>query len=345
MVKGHEMKAAYYQGKRTITIGPCNVEPPKAGEVRLNVAYCGICGTDLHIFHGQMDKRVKIPQVMGHEMSGEVAELGPGVKGFAVGDRVVVRPLWPCGVCAACRSGYSHVCYRLKFLGIDTSGAFQGSWTVPAHTLHRLPTGVSMELAALVEPTAVACHDVRIAQLRPGEAAVVIGGGPIGMLIALVARDRGARVLISEVNPYRLSLASGLGLEVLDARSEDLPPRVESWTAQAGADVVFEVSGSPAGVEVMTKLPRAGGRIVPVAIFSEPQKVDLFRFFWREMKLLGARVYQEEDFERAIALVASGKLPLEKLISARFSLEQLGAALEQMESGGQAMKILINCSG
>ncbi|MFA6134971.1 MAG: alcohol dehydrogenase catalytic domain-containing protein [Phycisphaerae bacterium] len=339
------MKAAFYEGDRTISVGPCIPEAPKAGEVRLKVAYCGICGTDLHIFHGQMDKRVRVPQVIGHEMSGEVAEVGPGVKGFAVGDRVVVRPLWPCGTCPACKSGYAHVCYKLKFLGIDTPGAFQGSWTVPAHALHRLPATVSLDLGAMIEPTAVACHDVRLAQVRHGEAVVVIGGGPIGLLIALVARDAGARVLVSEVNPHRLSLAWGLGLEVVDARSEDLPARVETWTAGAGADVVFEVSGSAAGAEMMTQLPRAGGRIVPVAIFSEPQKVDLFRMFWRELKMLGARVYQEEDFERAIALVASNKLPLERLISGRFGLDELGKAFAQMDiAGAEAMKILIKCS-
>jgi 2-desacetyl-2-hydroxyethyl bacteriochlorophyllide A dehydrogenase len=338
------MKAAYYEGNQKISVGPCKVEPPMAGEVRLKVAYCGVCGTDLHIFHGKMDKRVKIPQVIGHEMSGEVAEVGPGVKGFSTGDRVVVRPLWPCGTCAACKSGYAHVCYKLKFLGIDTPGAFQGSWTVPAHTLHRIPAGVSMELAALVEPLAVACHDNRVAHLIRGETAVVIGGGPIGMVIALVAREAGARVLVSEINPHRLALARDMGLEVLDGRSEDLPAKVEAWTAGAGADVVFEVSGSPAGAEMMTKLPRAGGRIVPVAIFSEPPKVDLFRFFWRELKLFGARVYQEEDFEKALSLTASGKLPLEKLISARCGLDQLGQAFAQMEGGADVMKVLIKCS-
>ena len=124
-------------------------------------------------------------------MSGTVAELGAGVDGFAVGDPVVVRPLDARGETPADK-GFSHISRNLKFLGIDTPGAFQGSWTVPAFTLHRLPVGVDLKIAALTEPLAVACHDVRRAELRPGETAVVIGGGPIGLLVALVARETGA---------------------------------------------------------------------------------------------------------------------------------------------------------
>jgi len=204
------MKAAYYHGQKTFKVGESVLRKPGPDEVRLKVAFCGICGTDLHIYKGGMDKRVAIPQVIGHEMSGEIAELGSNVKGWAVGDRVVVRPLHPCGSCPACKAGHAHVCYNLKFLGIDTPGALQSSWTVPAHTLHRIPSNLSYDQAALIEPVAVACHDIRRGDLKAGGEAVVIGGGPIGLLIALVAAQAGARVLISEVNPFRLKLARDL---------------------------------------------------------------------------------------------------------------------------------------
>lgn len=193
-----------------------------------------------------MDRRVRLPQIMGHEMSGVIVELGPEVDGWSSGDRVVVRPLDPCGNCPACRRGHSHICQNLKFLGM----------------------------------LAVACHDVRLAEVKPGEKAVVIGGGPIGTLVALVAR-------------------------------------------RDGADLVFEVSGSQAGASVMTQLPRTRVRIVVVAIFAEPPQVDLFRFFWREVEPKGARVYEPEDFERAIALAADGSLPLEPLITARRPIGEL----------------------
>ena len=146
-----------------------------------------------------MDGCIDMPQVIGHEMSGKIVEMGTDVTGWAIGDSVVVRPLDACGQCAACNAGNGHVCQELNFIGIDSPGAFQGSWTVPAYTLHRLPDDMPMDLAALVEPMAVACHDVRLGEVVSGEKAVVIGGGPIGLLNALVARHAGAEVRVAEV--------------------------------------------------------------------------------------------------------------------------------------------------
>ena len=336
------MKAAYYHGKKTIKTGESVPRKPGPDEVRIDVAYCGVCGTDLHIFKGGMDKRVSMPQVIGHEMSGEIAEVGSKVKGWSVGDRVVVRPLHPCGACPACQAGHSHVCYNLKFLGIDTPGAFQRSWTVPAHTLHRLPANLSFDLAALIEPVAVACHDIRRGELRAGEETVVIGGGPIGLLIGLVAKQAGAKILISEVNPFRLNLAKDLGLEIVNPKESDLNEFVLKRTQGTGADVVFEVTGTAPGAAVMTQLVRVRGRIVVVGVFGEPPKVDLFRFFWRELNLCGARVYEAEDFEKAIDLAARGAFPLERLISARWPVTELQKAFEQIEAGTDLMKVLID---
>jgi 2-desacetyl-2-hydroxyethyl bacteriochlorophyllide A dehydrogenase len=337
------MKAAYYEGHETIRVGDCLPVEPGAGQVRIRVSHCGICGTDLHIFHGKMDHRVKMPAVIGHEMSGVIESIGDGVEGWRPGDRVSVRPLDPCNDCPACRAGHSHICQRLKFIGIDSPGAMQGLWTVPAHTLHRLPVALTMEQGALVEPIAVACHDVRLGDVRPGEYVVVQGGGPIGALVGLVAQAAGARVLLTEVNPFRVELARGLGLDAVNPSEVELPALVEEQTGGAGADVVFEVTGAPAGAAMMTKLPRTRGRIVMVAIYSEPPKVDLFRFFWRELRLLGARVYEPQDFDAAIALAAAGRLPLEKLVTNVCPLEELEWGMRQLEKGGPVMKVLINC--
>lgn len=338
------MKAAYYEGRETITIGACRPVEPAAGEVQIRVSHCGICGTDLHIFHGKMDQRVRMPQIVGHEMSGTLSALGAGVSGWRVGERVTVRPLDACGQCPACRAGHAHICMKLKFIGIDTPGAMQGLWTVPAHTLHRLPDGVSFEQGALIEPIAVACHDVRLGEVKAGELAVVLGGGPIGLLVALVARAAGARVLISEVNAFRIALAQELGFEAVDPRTTDLPALVGERSAGAGADVVFEVSGVAAGAEMMTKLPRTRGRIVMVAIHSQPAPVTLFQFFWRELRLIGARVYEPQDFEQAIALAATAALPLERIVTRVLPLDGLEAGFREMEGGGAVMKVLIECS-
>ena len=338
------LKAAFYEGHETIRVGDCVPVAPAAGQVQIRVSYCGICGTDLHIFHGAMDHRVHMPQVLGHEMSGVITAVGDRVDNYAPGDRVTVRPLDPCGQCPACRIGHSHICQNLKFIGIDAPGALQALWTVPAHTLHRLPDTLSLEQAALVEPIAVACHDVRIGDVTAGEYVVVLGGGPIGLLVALVARARGAKVVLSEVNPFRVKLAQELGLDAVNPKDTDLVQKVNDETATAGADVVFEVSGSAAGAEMVTKLPRTRGRIVVVAIFAKPPQLDLFRFFWRELKLAGARVYEPEDFEAAIRLAAAGTLPLDRIVTGITPLEGMEPALRQLAGGGEVMKILVRCA-
>lgn len=338
------MKAAQYLGARKVDCREIPEPQPGPGEVAVRIAYCGICGTDLHIFHGHMDRRVTPPQAVGHEASGRVAAVGPGVEGWNIGDPVTVRPLDNCGECGTCRRGFTHICEKLRFLGIETPGAFAERWIVPARLLHRLPEGMDLRLAALVEPLAVACHDVRIGDVRPGESVVVNGGGPIGMLVALAARKAGGKVTIVEINPFRLELAASLGFATLNPTETDAAEAVRKATGGSGADAVFEVSGSKPGALAMTAMARPRGRIVIVAIYPEPVPVDLHKFFWKELELRGARVYEKEDFDAAIALAASGELPLETLISKEFPLEELGKAFEYAETARDAMKILIKCT-
>ncbi len=328
--------SATYTGDHSFTLAEATDPAPATGQVRIRVAFCGICGTDMHIFHGKMDARVKPPRIIGHEMSGTIEALGEGVVDWAIGDRVTVRPLDSCGTCAACAAGHSHVCMNLKFIGIDSPGAFQGSWCVPAKLLHRLPAELPLDQAALVEPISVACHDVRRARLSAGEKAVVLGGGPIGVLVALVAKAIGAEVMISEIDASRRAFAESLGLQVIAA---DPVAAVEAWTAGAGADVVFECTAAPPCAELMTKLPRVRGRIVIVGIFSQPVPVDLFRFFWRELELVGARVYEAVDFDQAISLAP--KLPLDRLITGRFPIRDIAGAFAAAPKG---MKTVVTCS-
>lgn len=333
--------AALYEGNRTISMGSSENIAPKQDEIQIRVSHCGICGTDLHIFHGVMDQRVTMPQIMGHEMSGTIHAMGEKVEGFSIGDKVAVMPLAPCGDCPACNDDHSHICHNLKFLGIDTPGAFQTFWTVPAYTVHHLPDELSLKHAALIEPLAVACHDVRLGEVKAGDYVVVLGGGPIGMLVALVAKNAGAKVLVSEINPYRVNLASELGVDAINPQENDLVSYVMEQTNQTGADVVFEVSGSQAGASIMSDLLRTRGLAVIVAIFGKQPQVDLFRFFWRELRLKGVRVYESEDFEAAINLAASGQLPLDELITDVKPLTELEKSFQEMESGGQVMKILL----
>lgn len=338
------MHAAVYAGNRTFD--PVTLETPGLGrdEVRIAVRYVGLCGTDLHIFHGHMDGRVDIPAVIGHEMSGVISEVGGDVEGWGVGDAVTVMPLLWDGTCPACLAGNSHVCQNLAFVGIDTPGALQEEWVVPASLLVRVPESVPLDHAALVEPVAVAVHDVRRSELEPGQKAVVIGAGPIGVLIAAVARQIGADVVIVELDAERRSFAADLGLTTIDPRAVDAVEWVQDWTVGAGADVVFEVAGAAAAVLSATSYAKVRGTVVVVAIHPEPRPIDLQRVFWRELRLLGARVYQRTDFEEAVRLVAAGAVPTDALISGVVPLDDVQAAFETLETGG-ALKLLVDVAG
>ncbi len=337
------MKGAFYQGNKSFRVGDSPPHPPGPGEVRLDIAYGGICGTDVHIYFGHMDHRVRIPQVIGHEMSGTVAEVGGGVAEFKVGDKVVVRPVASCGRCPACLAGHYNVCHHINVLGVDTPGCLQGSWTVPAEKLHRLPDDIDLKLAALVEPAAVAAHAVRNGQVAEKEHVVVIGAGPIGILVALESKLKGAGVLVAEINPFRIKLAREFGMEVVNPKEADLPAYVSEKTGGAGADAVFEVTGLAPGAEMMTKLVRARGRIVIVGIFAGPVPVDLGQFIWRELRAQGVRLYEPEDFETAIPLVASRAVPWDRLISDVRPLERVQETFEEIERGANFMKVLLKC--
>ncbi|UAB89858.1 alcohol dehydrogenase catalytic domain-containing protein [Ruegeria sp. SCSIO 43209] len=333
--------AAYYRGKKSFAVEQAQATDPGPGEAAIRVAYCGICGTDMHVYHGNMDARVGLNRVIGHEMSGVVEAVGEGVDTVEPGQKVVVRPLDHCGECPACKRGHQHICQNLKFLGLDTDGAMQEIWTVPAHTLHVLPDDLRMDHAALIEPVAVACHDVRLSDLQPGEDVVVIGGGPIGILVAMVARDAGGNVVISEVNPNRLAIAEKLGFDTINPIETDLVSTINARTGDKGADVVFEVSGTQPGVDAMTAVAATRARIVMVAIHAQKPQIDLFQFFWRELQLIGARVYEPEDYEKAIAVVASGGVDADVVITDVSPLADIQAAFEALDRSPTAMKSLI----
>lgn len=338
------MLTATYSGNRTIEVTEAQPSAPGPGQVQIAVAYTGLCGTDLHIFHGAMDARVRTPLVFGHEMSGTISALGAGVEGWRVGDGVTVMPLSWDGTCPACLAGNEHICQNLDFIGIDSPGSLQALWNVPAKTLVGLPEDVRLDHAALVEPTAVAVHDVRRGEVGPGDKAVVIGGGPIGVLIATVARHAGADVLVIELDAQRRAQIEGLGFTTLDPRERDQVAAVEEWTGGAGADVVFEVSGAAQAVLGATSLAKVRGTIVVVAIHPTPREIDLQRVFWRELRLLGARVYERRDFETAVELIAAGVIPADLLITRTVPLSATAEAFADLEAG-RAMKILVDVAG
>jgi len=333
------MRAAFYQGARTFTTG--EMAPPRPGpdDALLRVRRVGICGTDLHIFQGHLDHRVPKGGIIGHETFGEIVE-APQASGFKGGDRVVVEPVVFCGSCRACAMGASYLCYKLKVLGVDLPGGMQEYWAVRATRLLRVPDTISDDHAALLEPLAVAVHDVARAEVKPGDAVLVFGGGPIGTLIALVARHRGARVAVVEVNPFRLEILKGFGLERVGPDT-DVVAWADQWTDGTGVDIAFEVTGNPVAARIVADVVRVWGTVSIVAIHAEPVPVNLYQMFARELVMHGSRLYARADWEEAIRLVASGAVPVAPLVSRRIPLEALQRGMEEALGGGPVMKVLV----
>jgi 2-desacetyl-2-hydroxyethyl bacteriochlorophyllide A dehydrogenase len=333
------MRAAFYRGAKTFTTGEAPMPVPQADEALLRVRRVGICGTDLHIYQGHLDHRIPVGGVIGHEAFGEVVE-APAGSGLARGTRVVVEPLWFCGRCRACAMGASYLCYALKIRGVELPGGMQEYWAVPAARLLRVPDALADDQAAMIEPLAVATHDVRRAQVKRGDRVLVFGGGPIGALIALVARHHGAEVAVAEVNPFRLGLLETFGLTTVGP-DIDLQRFVADWTGGEGVDVAFEVTGNAAAARAVTDVVRVWGTVSIVAIHAEPLPFNLYQLFAREVHVHGSRLYAREDWEEAIALAAAGAVPLAPLVSRRIPLEQLQRGLEDALAGGPFMKVLV----
>lgn len=336
------LRAEYVQrGGLEIVEAPQQV--PGDGQVVLEISHVGICGTDLHVMHGAMDHRTGARRVIGHEASGMVIARGVGVE-LDLGTHAAVLPVESCGKCRACLTGYRNVCPNLTFLGIDATGSMQQQMVVDADLLIPIDPSVPRRHGALVEPTAVAVHDVRRAGIRGGDLVVVVGGGPIGALIAVVARNDGAEVVTVELDPYRKSVLGELGFDVLDPSGTDVRQAILDRSNGVGADVAMEVSGAAAGVATAVDVLRVRGTLGLVAVHPSPPPVDLHQFFWRELNLLGARLYGRSDFERAADLLAAGVIPADALISRVVPLAEASAAVDALLAKEDVMKVLVECN-
>jgi 2-desacetyl-2-hydroxyethyl bacteriochlorophyllide A dehydrogenase len=337
------MRASFYRGDRTFQTGSAPMPVPKPGEALLRVRRVGICGTDLHIYQGHLDHRVPKGGIIGHETFAEVVSAPLG-SGFGEGDRVVVEPVLTCGACRACRMGATYLCYDLKVLGVDVAGGMQEYWAVPADRLLMVPDSISDDHAPVIEPLAVATHDVARAEVKAGDSVVVFGGGPIGSLIALVCRHRGARVKVVEINPHRVEMLKEWGLETIGP-GENVVRTVNDWTDGDGADVSFEVSGSPDAARLVTDVVRVWGTVSIIAIHAEPVPVHLYSMFARELRMHGSRLYTRAAWEEAIRLAASGAIVVGPLVSRVIPLDDLQKGMEEALGGGRVMKLLVDLAG
>lgn len=336
------MKALVFEGKDNMVYREVETPEPGSGEVRIKVAYAGICGSDLSIIHG-VHPRAQKGLIQGHEFSGTLDALGEGVNGWSIGDRVTAEPLITCGKCFACQSGFSYVCENLGLWGIDAPGAFADFMVIPADKLYKLPDSVSLQAGAMIEPLAVGVHAVRLSSLQVGDQALVLGAGPIGLVTALAAREGGAQVFISEVEPFRLDRARSLGLDVIDG-SRDIHAAVAERTGGRGVRVVFECAGAAPTIMAAPKLACVRGEVIQVAMPKVPREVDIVAHTFKEITMKGVRVYAPFDFEKAVNLAAS-KIDLEKLLSPAYAPEDHEKAFADGAEGKKSMRVMFEFAG
>lgn len=333
------MKAIVYHGSNNVSLDNVPVPEIKANEVLIKVHYAGICGSDLNIYVGA-HPRAKAPLVPGHEFSGVIEE---GNGHFAKGTKVTVRPLISCGHCYACESGNSHVCASLKLYGIDTDGGMAEYVKVPADVVHVLPDNMPMTIGAFVEPLAVGVHAVSRAKMQAGDSVVVFGAGTIGFCVASVAAACGAKqVIIVETNPFRLGLAKEAGFIAINPADTNVVDKVLELTGGTGADVVFDCAAHPSVAAVLTKLVRVQGTIEIVGSYKKPAEMALLDIEFKELTIVGTRVYVKRDFETAIKLIQAG-FPYERLITV-YAPEQAKEGFDICLNGGNVIKVMYQFS-
>ncbi|MFC5833967.1 2,3-butanediol dehydrogenase [Nonomuraea insulae] len=338
------MRAALWYGAKDVRVEDVPVTPPGPGEVTIEVAYCGICGSDLHEYadgphavpvgEAHPESGVAAPLILGHEFCGTVTEVGAGVTGLVPGDQVAVEPHYRCGSCPRCLAGEYNICRHFGFAGLMGHGGLAERATVPAYMLHRLPEAVSLEQAAVFEPAAVALHAVRRAGIRPGETVAVLGLGPIGLLVTQLAARYGAgRIVAADRSAARRELALRLGAAETGADLADL-------ACGEGADVAFEVVGSQDTLRACLAATRRGGRVMFLGL-TGTVSVDAFALVNNEQTIMTSVGYRDV-YPELIRMVAEEGVDLAAIVTSTIPLEHVVRdGFEALSRGQEQVKMLI----
>jgi L-iditol 2-dehydrogenase len=337
------MKQAVMVKAGEIEVHDVPAPAPSQGEVLLRVQRIGVCGSDIHVYHGK-HPLTGYPVVQGHEFSALLEAVGQGVSGLKPGTKVTSMPQIVCGECAPCRRGDYHICDKLKVQGFQAPGCAQELWVTSADMVIPLPDTFTFEQGALVEPTAVAVHAVARAGNLAGQRAVVLGAGPIGNLVAQTARCEGAQVLITDLSDYRLEVARQCGLEnTSNAGQESLADASARVFGKDGFNVAFECVGVEATITAAVANIQKGGTLIIVGVFGEKPHIDLSTVQDRELNLHGTLMYKRPDYLRAVELIDSGGIITEPLVSKHYSIDNYIDAYRYIDQyGDKSMKVVID---
>lgn len=328
----------------TITFQEVPKPTPAADQVLLKIKHIGVCGSDIHVFHGQ-HPYVTYPLTQGHEVSGQIVALGDEITHLTIGQKVTIEPQVVCGECYPCRHGKYNLCEQLKVMGFQTTGAASEYMAVDAKKITPLPDTMTYEEGAMIEPLAVTVHACRQFGDIQGIKAVVLGAGPIGILLTQTLKALGAQtVMVTDVSDFRLNLAKTCGAdEVVNTREQDFAEAFLGCMGPDKADVVFDCAGNNITMGQAIANARKGSVIMLIAVFAQMAHVDLAKLNDSELALKTSMMYLHEDYLDAINLVATGKIKLEPLMSCHFAFEDYLKAYEYIEANHETtMKVLID---
>jgi len=335
------MKAIVFEDKGKY--GLKEVPIPQLGEkdVLIKVDTCGICGTDVHIYEGAFP--ANFPVIIGHEFAGIIQEVGKGVKNFKVGERVTVNPNTVCGECKYCRAGQEHLCITLPGLGVNTDGGFAEYVKIREASVYHLLDKLDLESASFTEPLSCCVHGIDLAGIKTGYSVVVLGAGPIGLLILQLAKISGAdKIVATDTVKKRRQLAAELGADLtLDPTQTNIEKEIENFLG-GKPEVVMEAIGNPKTQGESLNLVRPGGTVIWFGV-ADPKvevKVNPFYIYRNEITLKGCFV-NPYTTERAIRLLAEGRIKVKELITHRFGLGQLDEAMRVYREDKGSVKILM----
>ncbi len=343
------MKAAIYSGLEQIRVQEVERRSPPPGYVLIKTRQVGICGSDLHNYFGEWPPSHSLAQ--GHETCGDVVALGEGVTGLQIGDKVAIECFSHCGECIYCRTGHYVHCLKRKWVSDQTHGGFAEYTTAHASALYKLPPGMSDEEGALVEPLAVGVRALAQSNAGPTDRVAVIGGGTIGLMCLAAAVANGVKeTLITVKYPQQAEMAKALGAtHVVNITESNVRDVIKELTNGIGVDVVVETVGGARDFEDSLAIVRKRGTVVLVAGYHKPLTVDLSRLVWSEVNVVGSNCYgysgMSNDFERAIELIASGKVAATKIVTHRFPLDEIAHAFEiaaDKESGSVKVHVVMD---
>ncbi|WP_449283406.1 zinc-dependent alcohol dehydrogenase [Leucobacter sp.] len=327
------------EGRLEILTEPAGELAP--GEARVSMRIAGVCGSDTHAYHGK-HPQMKIPYYPGHEVVGIVEEIGSGVEGVAVGDRVTPEPTLPCGRCKVCRAGNENVCENLQFFGCGyREGGLAESFTIPADRLRAVPDDFTDEQALLIEPLATPVHAARLAGDLTGRTVLIHGCGTIGLLMLAAARYAGARrIVVSDLLAAKREVALSQGADAaIDAGAEDFVGLALEHLGET-ADVVFDCVAIQPTVDASIRIATKGGTVVVVGVPSRPVTVDLPTVQDRQLRLQGAATYVTEDYRKAEEIIRSGAVDPGVMVSSSFPYTESSAAFD-LASTGTEIKVAI----